>query len=255
MTASAGPVLEALHEEYGTLVDFLTLYVRETHPGDRCPQPQSYEEKVQHAREFRERDGITWPVLVDDLEGSYHRLLDAKPNSVFLVDRDGRVAYRQLWAGDRGPLRRALEKVLAGATEPLGQNESRLIPLMRGVGMMDQTLRSAGPAARDNMRRAAPPLFGMALLAGLFRPLPPLGRALAASGLALGALTLLGVAGASIARNARARRSHRSHGLRKVLHAGAPLLAASRGLQKKGRRALRNGREALRHLRELPSSR
>lgn len=96
MTASAGPALKKLYSEFGDRIDFLTVYVREAHPGDRYPQPHNLERKLQHAREYRDRDGIPWPVAVDDVEGTLHRALDAKPTAAYVMTADGRIAQRVL---------------------------------------------------------------------------------------------------------------------------------------------------------------
>ncbi|MGQ4819484.1 deiodinase-related protein, partial [Enterococcus faecium] len=68
MTASAGPALQQLYDEFGDRVRFLTLYVREAHPGDRYVQPGDMATKIAHARAYAERDGIRWPVGVDDVD-------------------------------------------------------------------------------------------------------------------------------------------------------------------------------------------
>ena len=47
MTASAGSALKQLHEEFGDRVAFVTLYVREAHPGERYPQSQTLEQKLE----------------------------------------------------------------------------------------------------------------------------------------------------------------------------------------------------------------
>lgn len=52
MTASAGPALKRMHEEFGDRVGFVTLYVREAHPGERYPQPETFEQKLEHARAY-----------------------------------------------------------------------------------------------------------------------------------------------------------------------------------------------------------
>jgi hypothetical protein len=41
MTASSNPHVKALHDRYGGDVDFVTLHVREAHPGERREQPRS----------------------------------------------------------------------------------------------------------------------------------------------------------------------------------------------------------------------
>jgi hypothetical protein len=75
MTASAGPALRHLHDEFGDRVQFLTLYVREAHPGDRYGQPQDMATKTAHARAYAERDRIDWPVAIDEIDGSLHTAL------------------------------------------------------------------------------------------------------------------------------------------------------------------------------------
>src|SRR5919106_3148243 len=112
MTASAGPVLKRLYEEFRDQIEFLTVYVREAHPGDRYRQPQASDDKLKLAREYRNRDDIPWPVAVDDIDGTLHRALDAKPNAAYLVDIDGRIAQRVLWSNDEQGLRRAILALL-----------------------------------------------------------------------------------------------------------------------------------------------
>jgi hypothetical protein len=166
MTADSGPPLKRLHERYNDRVAFLTLYVREAHPGDRYPQPETMEQKVEYARRYRERDGIPWSVLVDSLEGQLHRTLDPKPNAAYLLGADGRVAYRLLWTNHERALEQAMREVLAGRT---GQRHDRVVPMMRGVARMDEMPELSGPQARSDVRREAPPMYAMARLAGLMK--------------------------------------------------------------------------------------
>lgn len=169
MTADGDPTLKRLHQQFGDQVAFVTLYVREAHPGDRYPQPDSFEQKMAFAQELKDRDGLPWPVAVDDLEGTLHRQLDPKPNAAYLVDRDGRVAFRALWSNDREDvLRKPLEQVVAG--KPLAaEHQGRIIPMMRGVARMDRMLEQSGPTARRDVLRSAPPVYAMARLTELAR--------------------------------------------------------------------------------------
>src|SRR5918994_2198934 len=160
MTASAGPALKRLYEEFGDQIGFLTLYVREAHPGDRYAQPQTVDEKLRLAREYRNRDSIPWPVVVDDIDGTLHRALDAKPNAAYLVDIDGHIAQRVLWSNDERGLRRAILALLEHR-EP-GQHESRLIPTLAGLGCMYPVLEGAGQKALDDLKREVPPVYLMA---------------------------------------------------------------------------------------------
>lgn len=56
MTADSGDILKRLYREFGDKVTFLTLYVREAHPGERYPQPSTFEQKREHARAYKTRD-------------------------------------------------------------------------------------------------------------------------------------------------------------------------------------------------------
>ena len=89
MTADADTILKHLYNRFSGQVDFLTLDVREAHPGDRHLQPRSMDQKTRHAKELKERDGLPWPVAVDDLEGTLHQQLDPKPNAAYLIHADG----------------------------------------------------------------------------------------------------------------------------------------------------------------------
>jgi hypothetical protein len=194
MTASAGPVLKRLYKEFGDRVGFATLYVREAHPGERYPQPTTFERKMEHARAYKTRDEIPWPVAVDDVEGSLHRLLDPKPNAAYVVDSNGIVVLRSLWSNYDPALRDGLEAVTAGAAPKRAEHEPRVVPMLRGVGRMDEILAFAGGYARTDVLRAAPPVYGMARMAGMFRPLPPLARTTVAMAVILGALVAIAAA-------------------------------------------------------------
>lgn len=195
MTTTAVPILKRLHRELGGRLAFASLYVREAHPGERFPQPRTFKRKLEHARAWQEREHIPWPVAVDDIQGKLHRQLDPKPNSIYVMGPGGDVLARILWANDARALRRVLHAVAGGRRAPFPEREARLLPMLRGAGAMHETLALAGTEAQRDFRRAAPPIYGLATLATVFRPLPPLGRTFAAAGtivaLAVG-LTLLG---------------------------------------------------------------
>jgi hypothetical protein len=191
MTASAGPVLERLYEEFGQHVAFLTLYVREAHPGEHYPQPATLDQKKEHARAYKARDEIPWPVAIDDAEGTLHRRLDPKPNAAYILDGEGIVVFRSLWSNHERPLRDGLAAVTTGARPNQPERQPRVVPMLRGVGKMDEILSFAGGYARTDVMRQAPPVYGMARLAGMFRPLPPLARTLAAMAVVIGATAVI----------------------------------------------------------------
>jgi hypothetical protein len=200
MTASSSPVLTALHERHGERIRFLTVYVREAHPGDRYPQPATMEQKIAHANAFAARDHIRWPVAVDDLDGSLHAALDYKSNVAVFADPAGQVVHRTLWANDRHAVERGLEQLL-GLEEPgRADDEPHLVPMLAGLGAMHTTLEGAGKQAQRDMIRAVPPMYALGRVARLFGPLPPAAR---------GAVATASVAAASVGAVALIRRLRR----------------------------------------------
>jgi hypothetical protein len=183
MTASAGAVLKPLHQEFGDQVHFITVYVREAHPGEKIPQPATFDEKVRNARLLRSRDGIPWAVAVDDLEGTFHCALGANSNAAHLMDPNGDVAFRTLWSNDERVLRPALEAMVHGNHGHPSGRERRVIPMARGLAHVDDVVRAAGPGAVADLRSEAPLVYAAAEVAWVWRTLTPLGRvALAAAG-------------------------------------------------------------------------
>lgn len=76
---------------------FLFVYTREAHPGENYGPHRSMEQKIAHARAFREHCHIERPILVDDLVGTGHRLYGELPNMTYLIGRGGRVLFRSNW--------------------------------------------------------------------------------------------------------------------------------------------------------------
>ena len=72
------------------------LNVREAHPGENYPQAGTMEDKMDHARTLKDFYQLPWTVAVDDLEGTLNIAMDAKPNSAYLMDRDGTIVFRSV---------------------------------------------------------------------------------------------------------------------------------------------------------------
>ena len=81
LTVSSIEPLKQLHNEFGHDIEFVTVNVREAHPGENYNQPISYDRKLEHARDLQTRYEVPWVVAVDDIDGTLHRSLDAKPNA------------------------------------------------------------------------------------------------------------------------------------------------------------------------------
>lgn len=78
-------------------VDFLVVYVREPHPGERTGAHCSMEEKIENAKELKSLYGEYRKVVVDSLNGEMHIKYGLKPNSVYVINPEGKVIYRCDW--------------------------------------------------------------------------------------------------------------------------------------------------------------
>jgi hypothetical protein len=99
--------LKKLHARWGGLVSFVDVLVRQAHPGPGVLPYRRFEEKVRDGRVFQ-AEGIPYPVLVDDLEGTVHQVYGGLPDPTYLIDAEGRVAYYCLWT-HAPTLHRAIE--------------------------------------------------------------------------------------------------------------------------------------------------
>ena len=197
MTASAAPSVQELYDEYGDRVNFIMLYVREAHPGEHFTQSETMEEKLVHARALEKLYDIQWTVAADNIDGDLHRALDPKPNAAFLMNSEGIILFRSLWAADQDALRQALDAVTAGRLPERKQSETLLGPVVRAMGQVQEVMRRGGPQAVSDLWRAGFPMALAGRVATFFTPLSPDQRGIAAVlTLAFGMLAALGILGA-----------------------------------------------------------
>ena len=166
LTVSALPDLNRLQKRYGSDVLFALLQVREAHPGQAIGQPQTTQEKIEHAQMLRQAHGVSWPVLIDDIEGSLHQMLDSMPNSLHIIGANGEVLYRTLFAADDG-VEKAIASVAAGE-RPTKKSSQNMLAVLKSAGYMDETLKSAGKGAYLDVLKGAPSMVALALGTKLF---------------------------------------------------------------------------------------
>ena len=191
LSISSLPLFTELNRTYGNRVAFAFIYTREAHPGENVRQPANLAEKRKHARQLQEMHGVEWPVLVDDLDGTVHRMLDTKQNSLHIADASGRIVFRALFAGD-GAIAKAIASVADKRMPDKNQIHGMLAGSMRSIGYIDETLRQAGSKAYRDVMKAVPPMAAMALMARAYPFLPKAKRGWAAAGASmLGAAAIL----------------------------------------------------------------
>ncbi len=130
--------MQKLVRKYPDIV-FILLYVREAHPGERISEHRTFEEKLARAKRFKEEERDNRTVLVDELEGTIHKQYGLFPNFVYVIDTDGRVAFRRPW---NVPER--LDEALKAMVEKkmIKFPEAYELPKLRNVGF--RAIRRAG---------------------------------------------------------------------------------------------------------------
>ena len=84
-------------------MQFLVIYTREAHPvgspgeGDPLAQPVTYRERVKLASRMIAEEGITVPVLVDEMDNPVWCTYGPAPDIAYLIGTDGRIIEKQGW--------------------------------------------------------------------------------------------------------------------------------------------------------------
>ena len=130
------PALNKLYQEYRDRAAFYIVYIQEAHPIDAWQLDDNLEDDVLVAstRTLDERRnvagmcvrnlGIELPALVDEADNRVERAYTGWPDRLYVIDRDGRVAYKS-GAGPFGfkpaEVQETLEKLLPAASQARGR--------------------------------------------------------------------------------------------------------------------------------------
>jgi hypothetical protein len=112
-----------MYARYRDRVEFYAVYIREAHPTDgwsmesndrvgvKVAQHKSAKDRIDAAALCSSALAMSIPMLVDTIDDSANRAYSGFPDRLYLIDRDGKVAYK----GGRGPFgykTRELEQTL-----------------------------------------------------------------------------------------------------------------------------------------------
>lgn len=134
--------------------EFLTIYVREPHPGERYTAHQTWEQKLNYAQECRNQDGIQTRVLIDDLDGTVHVAYGSLPNMVYIIEKSGKIVFKAMWTDHE-----EIESVLANLVvadrlraqglrvKPSFTERINYIPAEYAGGLRQRVFDRAGPKA------------------------------------------------------------------------------------------------------------
>jgi len=143
--------------------EFYTVYVREPHPGENYGPHRTAEQKLEVARDCRQQDGIANPMLVDDLAGTVHRCYGSMPNMIYIIDKNGRIAYKAMWT-DHDEIASVLANlVLADQLQAQGvrvkpsyTEKINYVPAQYAAGLRDKVFDRAGPPAWSDYQKVFP---------------------------------------------------------------------------------------------------
>ncbi len=98
-----------MYRDWRDRAEFFLVYIREAHPTDgwnlpnnvKVSDPKTLGERKEAATFCRKALDLSMPVLVDDMEDSANRAYAAWPERLYVIGKDGRIAY----AGGMGPFK------------------------------------------------------------------------------------------------------------------------------------------------------
>src|ERR687898_262995 len=91
--------MDALYDEFHDQgFEFLFIYTKEAHPGERWPAHRSFQQKMDQALAYQQRINCKREILVDSLDGYAHRLYGSRPDMTWILDRDGIVLFKSFWS-------------------------------------------------------------------------------------------------------------------------------------------------------------
>jgi hypothetical protein len=147
--------LNELYRNYRDLdFAFLTIYVREPHPGENYGAHQSWDQKLKYAQECRNQDGIQTAVLVDDLDGTVHRAYGSLPNMVYIIEKNGKIVFKAMWT-DHNEIESALANLVVAdrlraqglRVKPSFTERINYIPAEYAGGLRERVFDRAGAKA------------------------------------------------------------------------------------------------------------
>ena len=134
--------------------EFLTIYVREPHPGEHYGAHRTWDQKLKYAQDCRNQDGIQTRVLIDDLNGTVHVAYGSLPNMVYIIEKSGKIVFKAMWTDHK-----EIESVLANLVvadrlrgqglrvKPSFTERINYIPAEYAAGVRERVFGRAGPKA------------------------------------------------------------------------------------------------------------
>lgn len=147
--------MASVREEFPD-VEFIIVYVREAHPGERLSQHKSFDDKKKAAGLLVPKYEEHRRILLDALDGDFHRAYGAMPNIVYVINPEGVVHYRCDWTHVAG-----VRKALSNRDEPntLEHADMNEINASRSIWIALRTMWTGGFLALYDFFVAGPQLL------------------------------------------------------------------------------------------------
>ncbi len=119
-----------MHQRYKDDIEFFVVYIQEAHPSDGWQmqinvdeevvfeQPTTDDEREHLAEACATGLDLNMPTVIDDMENSTDIAYSALPDRLYLVGKDGRIAYKSA----RGPMGFRPDQFEAAITDYLAAN-------------------------------------------------------------------------------------------------------------------------------------
>jgi hypothetical protein len=92
--------------EFEGQVKFIILYQREAHAGElrfaEVEQPETMEQRQELAEKACDELKIATTVVIDDMANTTRTTYGGLPNSAYIIDKGGVIAYKEAWAQPTG---------------------------------------------------------------------------------------------------------------------------------------------------------
>jgi len=95
-----------MRERYKEKVTFIVLYQREAHPNQMSfsdiDQPKKYEERKHLAQRTCDDLYPETAIVIDEMDDAVRLAYGRLPNSAYIVDKGGKIVYKEDWANIEG---------------------------------------------------------------------------------------------------------------------------------------------------------
>jgi hypothetical protein len=135
-------------------VEFLMLYTREAHPGERIGAHKTLSDKIKRAKETQKRFNEQRTILVDAIEGTAHLTYGALPDMVYIIAPDGTVAFRGKWNNAKA-IREILNRLVKNESIQGMRSPFRIPPLVANI----RAVAPAGFGAVVDLMMCAPKIM------------------------------------------------------------------------------------------------